>query len=515
MTLVSPITVSDLTATGGVGQVLLAWSNGPDQCLSYRRRAAVEIWAAASNNRAGAAKVGESASNLFVHNASRATRYYWARVRDASGYFGPWFPVSDTAGVSGIAAQAATGDIGSGAVGETNLAANSVSTAKMQAGSVTADRMSVSQLSAITADLGTVNAGIVNGVEVNGATINGGWIQGTTQIQIVNNLSTPLVLANQSGAGTGVLGIATNNGVGVEGATSGGLNSVGVLAEATANNGLPMQVISTSGRTTPEVVQIHAQSTSYASTMLNVLCARSATSSFQFAAFRSSGSGDTEFRLDGDGNAYADGAWTGGGADFAHWLESLDGQPIPVGVTVVFEGERVRPSTAEDDPRAIIGVVRPPEACTVIGNAGWNHWQGKYLRDEAGGYILEDYTVYRWPVQVQDRVLYRWKRKGVERETMDPAAAPKNARKVITMKTEWRESENAAEAPEGAEAVPSRRRKLNPAFDPSVPYSARADRPEWCAVGHAGIVAALKGQPVNPAWRLMAEAGPTMNRWWI
>lgn len=249
--------------------------------------------------------------------------------------------------------------------------------------------------------------------------------------------------------------------------------------------------------------------------MLNVLCSRSATSSFQFAAFRSSGSGDTEFRLDGDGNAYADGAWTGGGADFAHWLESLDGQPIPVGVTVVLVGDKVRPSTAEDDPRAIIGVVRPPEACTVIGNAGWNHWQGKYMRDEAGGYILEDYTVYRWPVQVQDRVLYRWKRKGVERETMDPAAAPKNARKVITMKTEWRETEDVAEAPEGAEAVPSRRRKLNPAFDPSVPYTARADRPEWCAVGHAGIVAALKGQPVNPAWRLMAEAGPTMNRWWI
>jgi hypothetical protein len=71
-------------------------------------------------------KVGESVSNLFVHNASRATRYYWIRVRDASGYFGPWFPESATAGVSGIADQAGSADIGSGAVQETNLAANSV-----------------------------------------------------------------------------------------------------------------------------------------------------------------------------------------------------------------------------------------------------------------------------------------------------------------------------------------------------------------------------------------------------
>lgn len=128
----SEIVVSGLAATGGVGQIAVLWSVTEASCLPYLHLDKVEIWAATSNNRANAVKVGEVLGTQWVHaGLGRSTsRRYWIRPRDASGNFGEWFPVSATAGILGT---------------------------------TTNSPPSASVVSDISPDLGNINAGIVTG----------------------------------------------------------------------------------------------------------------------------------------------------------------------------------------------------------------------------------------------------------------------------------------------------------------------------------------------------------------
>lgn len=99
----SGITVSGLTATGGVGQIALGWSVTEASCLPYLRLDKVEIWEATANNRDTAVKVAEVFGSQYVRTGlgKSVSRRYWIRARDASGNLGEWFPESPTAGMLG------------------------------------------------------------------------------------------------------------------------------------------------------------------------------------------------------------------------------------------------------------------------------------------------------------------------------------------------------------------------------------------------------------------------------
>jgi hypothetical protein len=129
----------------------------------------------------------------------------------------------------------------------------------------------------------------------------------------------------------------------------------------------------------------------YGSHVHQLLATRAANSSYSFLTCYSDASGsiDLEFQLLGDGNAYCDGAWNGGGADYAEYFESADGSPIPPGTTVVLVGDKVRPALASDAREDVIGVVRPRGASAAAGNAAHTRWTGKYLRGAFGGYDLD------------------------------------------------------------------------------------------------------------------------------
>jgi len=102
----SNITVSGLTATGGINQINLAWDTPVDpnvNGLPYLRFVATEIWKSDSNDRSAPEFVGETSGNSFSHlNVPRGSRfYYWIRARDRSGLYSNWFPVSSTSGIVG------------------------------------------------------------------------------------------------------------------------------------------------------------------------------------------------------------------------------------------------------------------------------------------------------------------------------------------------------------------------------------------------------------------------------
>ena len=115
---------------------------------------------------------------------------------------------------------------------------------------------------------------------------------------------------------------------------------------------------------------------------------RSANAAYSFFEAYSGNVTDKEFSLYGDGNGKCDGAWTGGGADYAEFFEWSDGNPDTEdrrGISVALDGDKIREAQAGEDP---IGVISGNPS--IVGDAAWNKWNNKYLRDEFGAYILED-----------------------------------------------------------------------------------------------------------------------------
>lgn len=109
---ISPPTllVTSLTATPGLGQVILAYT-----CAVPGDVAAVEIWASKTNDRSAAAHYGDCPSpTSFTHVISpqAGSFFYWVRAKDALGSnIGDWYPASSTAGVQATWNNASGGGI--------------------------------------------------------------------------------------------------------------------------------------------------------------------------------------------------------------------------------------------------------------------------------------------------------------------------------------------------------------------------------------------------------------------
>lgn len=214
--------------------------------------------------------------------------------------------------------------------------------------------------------------------------------------------------------------------------------------------------ITQTGNSSPAAIT-YASGTSFANVMHYYATASVNATSWSFADYYSSinGTSDKEFNLRGDGNAFADGSWTGGGADFAELCEWADGnvnnedrRGIPVVFVQNSNGKRlIRPATKDDDVSLIFGAVSANP--TVIGGGGWNNWTGKYQRDDFGAYLRNE--------------------KG--------------------------------------------ERILNPAWDESQEYTPRHDRKEFSPIGIKGFVRIRNGFPVNPAWLLSSEVNERLKEY--
>jgi hypothetical protein len=239
--------------------------------------------------------------------------------------------------------------------------------------------------------------------------------------------------------------------------------------------------------------------------------ARTANAAFSYLSCYSNVhiSGDQEFNLDGDGTAYADGSWNGSGADYQEWLEA--DKELEVGVSVVLDGDKVRPFTLGDDPADIMGVTRPQEDnknSAVVGNTAWNHWTDKYLTDDWGVYLREEIPRVTWNEVREDGKI-------IER-CMYVAEIPEGT--VL---------------PDDAVYDFDDGRKLNPDYVPANPdfkaqreagdlhampddgYLPRAKRPEWNLIGMLGQIQIKKGETVNPRWIKMKDISANVELWFV
>ena len=176
------------------------------------------------------------------------------------------------------------------------------------------------------------------------------------------------------------------------------------------------------------------------------------------------------------GDVTCDGAFIGGGADLAELMEAMPGVEIQIGSAVVVDNGFIRAADPGEESQ-IIGVVRPKNAPFLLGNAAEDHWSGKFLMDDFGGYITETLEVWRWATSEE---YYERPKVGNE---------PKPHPSATVFEVE--------------------RRILNPAYNPSISYVPRRKRPEWFVVGYVGQVVLRSDSPVHPNWVLLEDRGST------
>ena len=242
-------------------------------------------------------------------------------------------------------------------------------------------------------------------------------------------------------------------------------------------------------------------------------CDRASGTAFMHLTGESNGS--LVFKWRGDGAAIADAAYDSSGADYAEYFEWKDGNSSDedrVGCSVVLDGNQIKKATSDDDTSKIIGIVSATPA--VIGDGGLA-WNEKYLKDDFGRKIMEDYTITTWTEkktndrgeEFDEKVEYHTDR--IPSDVTVPSDA------VVTSTT--------TKAKDAKIYTPNnklQRPKLNPDYDDDQdsvdnPYKSREFRKEWSAIGLTGKLRMKKGQPTGDRWIKMRDISDTVEEWLV
>ena len=305
---------------------------------------------------------------------------------------------------------------------------------------------------------------------------------------------------------------------------------------ASADGAVTLKTVQDGGSTS---VLFHATDASYASDMqLNRATGRSASSSFKFLHCYTDGDSDSQHQLTGDGVTH-NRSGTFSAADYAEYFESKDGKVIAVGTTVKLDGDKIVACEDGDTP---LGVIRPT-GLSIVGNSAWSHWQDKYLMDDYGSPVMEEYTVTEWmedtdkiiteAVEAKDAVLYEegdelpeGKKVGDVKEEAVEAQAVVYMHKDIQYHTDKIPSDvtvpdNAIVTSTEKDGRKLMRKKLNPDFVENVDedgfqiYSSREERGEWHIVGLLGQIPVTKGQPTSSNWIKIKDVSDTVEMYFV
>ena len=233
---------------------------------------------------------------------------------------------------------------------------------------------------------------------------------------------------------------------------------------------------------------------SYVSTCLMVNAHRVASTAYETFLAKSGNNSDIEFYVRGDGNVYADGSFSGGGADYAEYFEGADGNSDNqdrTGYTVVLDGEKIRLATSDDTAANVIGAVSVNPS--VVGDSDIQRWKGKYLLDDFGAYQMEEYTETWWIDENNVKHSYNTDK------IPDDVTVPDDA----TVDTKDEKNNTFV------------RRKLNPDYNPDIAYLSRESRPEWATIGMMGKLRIRKGQPTGDRWIKMRDISDTVEEWLV
>jgi hypothetical protein len=203
------------------------------------------------------------------------------------------------------------------------------------------------------------------------------------------------------------------------------------------------------------------------------------------------------FYVDGGGNVSFDGTASTPAADYAEYFEWADGNPDNedrVGYTVALIGNKIKTAELGD---TVIGVVSVMPG--VVGDAAEEYWSGKYLKDEWGRSIRENYKVYSWKEKADDDSPEVSRFKECNTSEIPDAGVPDNAELLM----------------QDLSGNQFTRVSLNPDYDPSQTYVPRSQRKEWSPIGLVGKLKVRKGQITDSRWIKLRDINDGIEEWLV
>ena len=210
-----------------------------------------------------------------------------------------------------------------------------------------------------------------------------------------------------------------------------------------------------------------------------------------------------KFQSNGNGR-FDGGADIGNASDYAEYFEWTDGNTSGAdrrGMTVVMDGEKIRPATDSDDTSKIIGVVSANPA--VVGDSAWSEWQLAHLKDAYGSWVTEDKEYLVW-----NKFGTFTDTDGVKKPNPQPDINNHNMDSehqclVSEIETEKAKGNVPQEAIDQNLRFTRPSRTYNPDYDKTRNYVPRSERNEWDAIGLMGKLVVRRGQPIGANWIIM------------
>ena len=216
--------------------------------------------------------------------------------------------------------------------------------------------------------------------------------------------------------------------------------------------------------------------------------------------------GGVVIKFESQGNGRFDGgADVGNAADYAEYFEWLDGNTSSAdrrGITVVMDGEKIRPATDSDDTSKIIGIVSANPA--VVGDSAWSSWQAAHKKDAYGSWVTENKEYLIW--NNFDKISTVGDNTEVDNpqpDINDPNVVSDFQILVSDIDTEKAAGRCPQEAIDQNLRITRPSRVYNESYDPTKTYEPRSARKEWDAIGLLGKLVVRRGQPIGANWVLM------------
>lgn len=245
-------------------------------------------------------------------------------------------------------------------------------------------------------------------------------------------------------------------------------------------------------------VHAHTASRYFQSNMIDLEAAGTSSDAYNFLEARNqcveNGDkfGQKVFSVTGKGTVQTDQSITSNKTGYAEMFEWADGNPRlqdRTGYTVAIDatGKLI----VADEGDVIIGVV--VDSAAFIGGTMWNHWQGKYAKDDIGNATEQKYHVVEWETA-----------NGLIESHFD-STLPRNFRTPDNA-TVFETDIKGRDMTTGIQSESYKRKQR---------YMPRMKRQEWVPVLITGTVLLYKGQQTDSRWVKLSNEGDDLERWLI